>query len=298
MHFEIPDEVKDAIVYLNGSFVPMDEARVPVLDRGFIFGDGVYEVVPVYARRPFRIVEHLRRLQYSLDQIKLRNPYSEQEWSRLMLELIARCPHDDQSLYLQVTRGVAKRDHVFPKDALPTVFMMTNRLSTPTPEMVARGVPAITAVDNRWLRCDIKSTALLGNVLMRQLAAEAGANEAIMLRDGRLTEGSASNVFVVVRGTILTPPKSNLILPGTTYDVVLELAQQAGLAVEVREVSEAELRAADEVWVTSATREVLAVTTLDSKPVGTGAPGALFRRMHQLFMEFKGKLAGAAPAHA
>jgi D-alanine transaminase len=298
MHFEIPNDVKDAIVYLNGSFVPMDEARVPVLDRGFIFGDGVYEVVPVYARRAFRIAEHLRRLQYSLDQIKLRNPYSEQEWTRLILELVARCPHDDQSLYLQVTRGVAKRDHVFPKDAVPTVFMMTNRLSTPTPEMVARGVPAITAVDNRWLRCDIKSTALLGNVLMRQLAAEAGANEAIMLRDGQLTEGSASNVFVVVRGVIVSPPKSNLILPGTTYDVVLELAQQAGMPVEVRQVSEAELRAADEIWVTSATREVLAVTALDGKPVGTGAPGAVFRRMHQLFTEFKAKLAGAAPAHA
>jgi D-alanine transaminase len=298
MHFEIPNDVKDAIVYLNGSFVPMDEARVPVLDRGFIFGDGVYEVVPVYGRHPFRIAEHLRRLQYSLDQIKLRNPYSEQEWTRLILQLVARCPHDDQSLYLQVTRGVAKRDHLFPKDAVPTVFMMTNRLSTPTPEMVARGVPAITAVDNRWLRCDIKSTALLGNVLMRQLAAEAGANEAIMLRDGQLTEGSASNVFVVVRGVIVSPPKSNLILPGTTYDVVLELAQQAGMPVEVRQVSEAELRAADEIWVTSATREVLAVTALDGKPVGTGAPGAVFRRMHQLFTEYKAKLAGAAPAHA
>jgi len=298
MHFEIPNDVKDAIVYLNGSFVPMDEARVPVLDRGFIFGDGVYEVVPVYGRHPFRIAEHLRRLQYSLDQIKLRNPYSEQEWTRLILELVARCPHDEQSLYLQVTRGVAKRDHVFPKDAVPTVFMMTNRLSTPTPEMVARGVPAITAVDNRWLRCDIKSTALLGNVLMRQLAAEAGANEAIMMRDGQLTEGSASNVFVVARGVIVAPPKSNLILPGTTYDVVLELAQQAGMPVEVRQVSEAELRAADEIWVTSATREVLAVTALDGKPVGTGAPGAVFRRMHQLFTEFKVKLAGAAPAHA
>jgi D-alanine transaminase len=298
MHFDIPADVRDAIVFLNGSFVPMDEARIPVLDRGFIFGDGVYEVVPVYGRHPFRIAEHLHRLQYSLDQIRLRNPYSDQEWTRLILELIARCPHDDQSLYMQVTRGVAKRDHVFPKDAVPTVFMMTNKLSTPTADMLARGVPAITAVDNRWLRCDIKSTALLGNVLMRQLAAEAGANETIMLRDGQLTEGSASNVFVVVRGAIVTPPKSNLILPGTTYDVVLELAQQAGMPVEVRQVSEAELRAADEIWVTSATREVLAVTTLDGNPVGTGAPGVVFMRMHALFSQYKAKLALAAPAHA
>ncbi len=298
MHFEIPADVKDNIVFLNGSFVPMDEARIPVLDRGFIFGDGVYEVIPVYARQPFRIAEHLRRLQYSLDQVRMRNPHSEAEWTRLILELIARCPHDDQSLYLQVTRGVAKRDHVFPKDAVPTVFMMTNRLSTPSAEMVARGVPAITAADNRWLRCDIKSTALLGNVLMRQLAADAGANETIMLRDGQLTEGSASNVFVVIGGTIVTPPKSNLTLPGTTYDVVLELAQQGGLKAEARPVSEAELRAADEVWITSATREVLAVTTLDGKPVGTGTPGAVFRRMHALFTEFKSNLAAAAPRHA
>ena len=298
MHFEIPADVKDNIVFLNGSFVPMDEARIPVLDRGFIFGDGVYEVIPVYARQPFRIAEHLRRLQYSLDQVRMHNPHSDGEWRRLILELIARCPHDDQSLYLQVTRGVAKRDHVFPKDAIPTVFMMTNKLSTPSAEMVARGVPAITAADNRWLRCDIKSTALLGNVLMRQLAADAGANETIMLRDGQLTEGSASNVFVVIGGTIVTPPKSNLTLPGTTYDVVLELAQQGGLKAEARPVSEAELRAADEVWITSATREVLAVTTLDGKPVGTGTPGAVFRRMHALFTEFKSNLAAAAPRHA
>lgn len=298
MHFDIPADVKDAIVFLNGSFVPMDEARVPVLDRGFIFGDGVYEVVPVYARRPFRLAEHLRRLQYSLDQIRLGNPHAEREWTRIILELIARCPHDDQGVYLQVTRGVAKRDHAFPKAAVPTVFLMANRLSTPTPEMVANGVPAITAVDNRWLRCDIKSIALLGNVLMRQLAVDAGANETIMLREGYLTEGSASNVFVVVRGTVVTPPKSHLILPGTTYDVVLELAREHGLPVEAREVSEAELRAADEVWLTSATREVLAVTSLDGRPVGAGVPGAVFERMHGLFVDFKRRLAAAAPRHA
>ena len=222
--FELPADVADSIVFLNGSFLRMAEARVPVLDRGFIFGDGVYEVIPVYARRPFRLQEHLRRLQYSLDQIRLANPYPDPEWSRLVLELIARCPHADQGLYLQVTRGVAKRDHAFPKGAKPTVFMMTNALSTPSPEAVGNGVTAITAADNRWLRCDIKSIALLGNVLMRQLAVEAGANETILFRDGLLTEGSASNVFVVRDGVILTPPKSNLILPGTTCDVVLELA--------------------------------------------------------------------------
>ncbi len=296
--FDIPTDVADSIVFLNGSFLRMDEARVPVLDRGFIFGDGVYEVVPVYARRPFRLQEHLRRLQYSLDQIRLANPYADQEWSRLILELIARCPHADQGLYLQVTRGVAKRDHAFPKGAKPTVFMMTNALSTPSPEAVANGVAAITAADNRWLRCDIKSIALLGNVLMRQLAVEAGANETIMIRDGWLTEGSASNVFLVRNGVILAPPKSNLILPGTTYDVVLELAAKAGMPVEVRPVSEAELRDADELWLTSATREVLAVNSLDGKPVGGGAPGPVFRRMYALFRDFKKELAGGAPTHA
>jgi D-alanine transaminase len=296
--FDLPADLADSIVFLNGGFLRMDEARVPVLDRGFIFGDGVYEVIPVYARRPFRLQEHLRRLQYSLDQIRLANPYPDEEWSRLVQELIARCPHRDQGLYLQVTRGVAKRDHAFPQGAKPTVFMMTNALSTPSPEAVANGVPAITAADNRWLRCDIKSTALLGNVLLRQLAIDAGANETILLRDGWLTEGSASSVLAVRGGVILTPPKSNLILPGTTCDVVLELAAKAGMAVDIRPVSEAELRGADELWLTSATREVLAVCHLDGKSVGSGVPGPVFRRMHALFREFKQALGAGAAAHA
>ncbi len=298
MGFEIPADVSSSIVYLNGEFLPMSEARVPVLDRGFIFGDGVYEVVPVYARRPFRLPEHLRRLQYSLDQIRLANPHADAEWSRLILELIARCPHDDQSLYLQVTRGVAKRDHAFPKNTAPTVFMMTNALSTPSADMVANGAAAVTAEDNRWLRCDIKSIALLGNVLMRQLAVDAGAAETILLRDGFLTEGSASNVFIVRNGVVITPPKSNLILPGTTWDVIHELALKAGMPFEDRPVSREELLSADEVWISSATREVLAISRLDGKPVGTGAPGPLFRRMHALFREFKAQLAAQPVKHA
>lgn len=296
--FELPADIPDGTVFLNGSFVRMSEARIPVLDRGFIFGDGVYEVIPVYGRRPFRVQEHLHRLQYSLDQIRLASPYPDTRWRELIGELIASCPHTDQSVYLQVTRGVAKRDHAFPKSVTPTVFMMANALSTPSAEAVANGVSAITAMDNRWLRCDIKSIALLGNVLMRQLAVEAGANETILIRDGWLTEGSASNVLVVRAGAILTPPKSNLILPGTTCDVVLELAARAGMAVDVRPVSEAELRGADEVWLTSATREVLAVIRLDGTPVGSAIPGPIFRRMHALFRAFKLELASGAPAHA
>jgi D-alanine transaminase len=288
----------DQIVYLNGAFMPMTEARIPVLDRGFIFGDGVYEVIPVYKRTPFRLPEHLRRLQYSLDGIRLPNPYAEPEWARLIRELVARCPEDNQSLYLQVTRGVAKRDHAFPKDTQPTVFMMTNALSSPPAEAIANGVSAITAVDNRWLRCDIKATALLPNVLMRQLAVDAGATEAILLRDGYLTEGAASNIFIVRDGTIITPPKSNLLLPGTTYDVVLELAEQAGLHFEVRAIAEEEVRHADEIWMTSATKEVLGITKLDGKAVGNGVPGPLFKRMHALYQEFKAQSATQTKAHA
>jgi D-alanine transaminase len=280
-------------VYLNGVFLPLAEARIPVLDRGFIFGDGVYEVIPVYARRPFRVDEHLHRLQHSLDGIRLQNPHRPAEWKRLIEDVIARCPHSEQGLYLQVTRGVAKRDHAFPKDARPTVFIMTNPLSPPPAEQVTNGVSGITATDYRWLRCDIKSTALLANVLLRQLAVDAGAVESVLLRDGFLTEGSASNIFIVKNGVILAPPKSHLILPGTTYDVVLELAAASSLPFEVREVHEAEVRAADEIWLTSATKEVLAITTLDGKPVGTGKPGPVFRRMHALYQEFKARLAAA-----
>lgn len=296
MLFDIPEDLQDSIVYLNGSYVPMREAHVPVLDRGFIFGDGVYEVVPVYGRAPFRLPEHLRRLQYSLEAIRMANPHDDETWTRLVLGLIDRCPHPDQSLYLQVTRGVARRDHAFPKGARPTVFMMTGALSTPSAELLANGAAAVTATDNRWLRCDIKSTALLGNVLMRQLAVDAGAQETVMIRDGFLTEGAASNVFVVRDGIILAPPKSNLILPGTTYDVVLELAREGGMPFEIRPVSEAELRAADEVWITSATREVLAVTRLDGKPVGSGRPGPVFERMRTAFRAFRNAL--PARAHA
>ncbi len=277
------------IVYLNGEFMPLEAARIPVLDRGFIFGDGVYEVVPAYSRHPFRLVEHLRRLQHSLDGIRLANPLTDAEWTKLMTEIIAKNhgAGEDQSIYLQVTRGVAKRDHAFPKDVKQTVFMMSGPLTTPPQAQIDKGVAAITASDFRWLKCDVKSVSLLGNCLLRQLAADAGAVETILFRDGKLTEASASNVFVVKNGVLLAPPKNNLVLPGITYDVVLEIAHAREFEVEVREISEAETRGADEIWVTSSTKEVLAVTTLDGKPVGDGAPGMLFRRMHALYQDFK-----------
>lgn len=278
------------IVYLNGEFVALENAKISVLDRGFIFGDGVYEVIPVYSRHPFRMAEHLARLQHSLDGIRLVNPLSDSAWMKLTHEIIARNvanAGEDQSIYLQVTRGVAKRDHAFPKDVKQTVFMMASPLTTPAQSQIDNGVAAVTANDFRWLKCDVKSVALLGNCLLRQQAADAGAVEAILFRDGKLTEASASNVFVVKNGVLLAPPKDNLVLPGITYDVVLEIAQAREFEVQVRPIVEAEVRNADEVWVTSSTKEVLAVTTLDGKPVGDGRPGMLFRRMHALYQEFK-----------
>ena len=274
-------------IYLNGEFMPLDEARVPVLDRGFIFGDGVYEVVPVYSRHPFRLAEHLKRLQHSLDGIRLVNPLSDTEWMRLTHELIARNAGDDQSIYYQVTRGAAKRAHEFPKIVQPTVFMMSNALVTPPRDQIEKGVACITATDFRWLKCDLKSVSLLGNCLLKQMAVDAGAAEVVMFRDGYLTEASASNVFIVKNGVLLAPPKNHLILPGITYDVVIEIANANQVPLELREVSEHEVRTAEEIWITSSTKEVLAVTVLDDEPVGEGKPGALFRRVHALYQDFK-----------
>ena len=275
------------IVHLNGRLLPIEEATVPVLDRGFIYGDGVYEVIPVYGRVPFRMPHHLARLQRSMDGVGIDNPHADADWERLVAELVARQPFDDQAVYLQVTRGVAKRDHAFPRGIRPTVFMMSNPLPLPTREQVEKGVAVITADDNRWLRCDLKTTSLLGNVLMRELAAKAGAIETVMFRDGFLTEASASNVLVVIGGTIVAPPKDHQILPGVTYDAAFEFAREAGLPVAVRPVTRAETLAADEMWLSSSTKEVLAVTTVDGKPFGGGVPGTMFRKMWATFQARK-----------
>jgi D-alanine transaminase len=275
------------IVYLNGRFLPLEDARISVLDRGFIYGDGVYELVPVYHRQPFRMAQHLARLQHSLDGIRLPNPHTVAQWTALIGELVAQQPFANQGVYLQVTRGAAKRDHAFPQDVPQTVFMMSNPLATPSAQQVASGVAVVTAEDNRWRRCDLKTISLVGNVLMRQLAADADAVETVMFRDGFLTEASASNVLVVVAGSIVAPPKDNLILPGITYDAALEFARDAGLPFAVRPVPKAEALAADEMWLSSSTKEVLAVTTVDGQPFAGGAPGPVFRRMHALFQQQK-----------
>jgi D-alanine transaminase len=274
-------------VYLNGQFLPLEEAKISVLDRGFIYGDGVYELIPVYDREPYRLAGHLARLQRSLDGIRLANPHTASEWEAIIRELIARMPFSDQGVYFQVTRGVAKRDHAFPVGVAPTVFMMSNPLVLPTAEQIERGVAVITAADERWLHCDLKTISLLGNVLARQAAVDAGAVESVFFRNGYLTEASASNVLIVKDGVVVAPPKDNLILPGITYDAAFDLAREAGLPVAVRPVSRDEALAADEMWLSSSTKEVLAVTTVDVSPFAGGRPGPMFRKMHALFQASK-----------
>jgi D-alanine transaminase len=274
-------------VYLNGQFMPLAEAKVPVLDRGFVFGDGVYELVPVYSRKPFRLDEHLRRLQGSLDGIRLANPHGMAVWRELIVRLIELQDFADQSVYIQITRGVAPRDHAFPMGVAPTVFMFAQPLLTASAEQKAAGICAVSAVDNRWQRCDIKAISLLANILLRQQAVDAGCAETVLLRDGFLTEGAASNIFVVKQGVLLAPPPSHLMLTGITYDVVLELADAHGIPTEQRDISEAELRAADELWMTSSTKEIMPIVKLDGAPVGAGEPGPLARQMDALYQTFK-----------
>jgi D-alanine transaminase len=281
-------------IYLNGQYIPIEDAKISVLDRGFIFGDGVYEVIPVYSRKAFRLEEHLRRLQHSLDGIRLTNPHSHGEWAGIIDELVARNPGDDQYLYLHITRGVAKRDHAFPSPPVAaTVFMMSNPLLTPPAELLQSGICAVTASDNRWLRCDIKAIALLPNVLLRQMAVDAGCAETVLIRresnneDGFMTEGAASNIFAVRGGKLLAPPKDNLMLPGITYDVILEIAAANGIPYEVRRIPVAEVFAADELLLTSSTKEILAITQLDGKAVDTGRPGPMFTKLHGLYQVFK-----------
>jgi len=294
-----------SIVYLNGEFLPADQARIPVLDRGFIFGDGIYEVVPVYGRRPFRWNEHHARLVRSLNKLRIDNPMDAAGWRNLVQALIDRHPWDDQFVYLQVTRGVAKRDHAFPKGITPTVFGMTSPLPAIAAEHLRDGVSAVMLPDERWLNCDIKSTSLLGNVLARQAAVDAGATECVMFRDGLLTEGSSSNIWVVRDGRVLAAPKDRRILEGIRYGLMQELCEACGIAFEARPVHRLEVEQADELMLSSATKEVLPITRLDGRPVGTGAPGPVFRALHAAYQQAKQANAqsakivqGATPASA
>lgn len=286
--------MSDAICYLNGKYLPLEQASVPVLDRGFIFGDGVYEVIPVYAGKPFRLFHHLERLNNSLKGIGLVNPLSDDEWEVVIQQVINRNGDGDQSVYLQLTRGVAKRDHGFPGDIKPTVLIMSNPFKPVEAELLENGVAAITLDDIRWQYCHIKSIALLPNILLRQQAIEAGAAEAILLRDNQVTEGAASNVFVVLNGSIITPPKGECLLPGITRDLVVELAQANQLDCEERDISRDELLQANEIWVTSSTREILPVTRLNDQPVGNGKPGPVWQKMYRIYQDYKDSLRQSA----
>jgi D-alanine transaminase len=270
--------------------MPLEEARVSVLDRGFLFGDGVYELMPVYGGRMFRLDAHLIRMAQSLAKVMIPNPYTPVRWGRILGEVVERAGSPDLLLYWQITRGVAPRDHAFPRGIQPTAFAMANPLPVPIASQLEHGVRAITLNDLRWARCDIKAISLLGNVLLRQQALDADAAEAILLRDGSVTEGAASNIFVVLDGIIVTPPKGPALLPGITRDLVLELVEAAGLSYREASISETELRKAREIWLTSSSREVVPVTMLDGVIVGDGSPGALWKQLHRLFQDYKARL--------
>ncbi len=282
-------------LYLNGEFIAPEQATISVMDRGFLFGDGVYEVIPAYAGRPLREREHLKRLDKSLQAIGMTPPLSPTQWSPIFQRLLSAAPTADQALYLQVTRGVAPtRDHRFPVTSVPTVLAMAKPMKQRAAAVAEQGVAAVTRDDIRWLRCDIKATALLAAVLLRQAAEEAGAEEAILVRDGWALEGSTSNLFMVRDQRLLTPPKGPLLLAGITRDLVLELAGDAEIPVEERNIGVEELRAADEVWISSSTREVMPVTRLDGALVASGQPGPLWQRIDRRYQDFKAELRRAA----
>ena len=276
----------DPLVYLNGAWSPLSEAKISVLDRGFIFGDGIYEVVPVYHRKPFRMSHHLARLERSLGALRIRNPHTLVEWADLVRQLIDSSPADDQFVYLQVTRGVAKRDHAFPtNDVTPTVFGMTSAFARPDARQREQGLAVVSMPDERWLHCEIKSTSLLGNVLAKQYAVDHEAQEVVMFRDGFLSEGSSSNIWVVKDGAIIAPLKNNLILEGIRYGFIEGLAAARGLPIEIRPVTEAEVQAADELMLSSATKEILPIVSYNGQPVGTGKPGPVYARLRKEYDE-------------
>jgi D-alanine transaminase len=284
------------ICHLNGEYLPLAEARISPLDRGFLYADGVYEVVPVYAGRPFRYREHLHRLANSLTALQMRNPHDDAGWRRLFATLIERNGAGDLYVYLQVTRGAENgRNHApLPNHLSPTVFAFCAPWPVKPAQRLALGMACVTAEDPRWARCDIKSVALLPNILLRQLAVDADAGETILLKGGRLTEASASAVHVVRQGELLTPARSQRLLPGTTRSAVEELARSCAIPCRDAAISEADLRGADEILLSAATREIDAVTQLDGKPVGSGKPGPVTLRLQQAFADLKAQLRNTA----
>ena len=281
----------DTLCHLNGQTLPLCDAKISVLDRGFIFGDGIYEVIPVYGRRLFRFDEHMARLSRNLAKLRIDNPHASAGWLALVRALVAAQPAADQLAYIQITRGVALRDHVMPLGLTPTVFAMTSPMKPPSAELRHHGVACISARDFRWERGDIKSISLLGNVLARQMSADHGAAETVMFRDGWLTEASASNVWVVHEGALLGPPKGEHVLEGIRYELLAELCEEVGIAYNLRPIAEADVRSADELMLSSATKEVLAITRLDNELVGHGAlrgkPGPVYSRLYEAYQRAK-----------
>ena len=275
-------------VYLNGELLPLQQARVPVMDRGFLYGDGVYEVIPVFGGKPLRCADHLRRLQHSLDRIHLGNPFSEAQWAAHFERLLAANPGADRAIYLQVSRGVyPRRDLAIDASIAPTVFMMVLMVQPVDVESLARGIAAITIEDFRWDACDIKSTSLVANVMLKQQATAAGADDAILLKHGYVTEGTASNVFVVRDNSLITPATGHLLLSGITRELVIDIARDNGIDVLERPVPVEELFEADEIWLTSSTREIAPVLRLDGQPVSGGVAGPLWRRVMQCYQQVK-----------
>ncbi|WP_372826060.1 D-amino acid aminotransferase [Polaromonas sp.] len=290
-----PTLLPDTPCYLNGEITALKDAKISVMDRGFIFGDGVYEVVPVYAGKPFRFAQHMARLDRSLAELRITNPLSHAQWHEIVLTLVngyALSEHTspekiDQLAYIQITRGVALRDHVMPPDLAPTVFVMTSTMKPPTPEQRAQGVACVTADDFRWSKAHIKSTSLLGAVFARQISADVDAVETVMFRDGFLSEAAACNVWAVKDGTLMGAPKDNLVLEGIRYGLIEGICREAGIGFELRRISREEVFAADELLLSSATKEVLAITTLDGLPIGNGKPGPVYARLHAAYQRAK-----------
>lgn len=281
--------------YLNGEFTTLPNAKISVMDRGFIFGDGVYEVVPVYSGQLFRFQHHMARLERSLGELRIKNPLTHAQWAEVALRLVASyaasigadANHTDQLVYIQVSRGVAMRDHVMPTDIAPTVFVMTNAMQLPTEAQRSQGVACVTADDFRWEKAHIKATSLLGAVFARQISFDAGAVETIMFRHGFLSEAAASNVWIVKDGKVLGTPKDNLVLEGIRYGLIEEICVKQGIGFDLRRISRHDVMNADEVLLSSATKEVLPVTLIDGQPVGSGQPGLVYARLHAGYQQAK-----------
>ena len=278
----------EPIVYINGEYLPQSQAMVSVLDRGFLFGDGVYEVIPVFAGKPLRLNEHLERLQRSMSRVLLNNPLAQEEWEEIFHALLDRNPGGDRSIYLQVTRGAAPvRDLSVGSDIKPTVFVMVNDIKPVDFAKLENGIEAVTVDDFRWKACDIKSVSLIANVMIRLRANAMNVMDAVMVRDGLVTEGTASNIFLIHNGIISTPPKSDCLLPGITRDLVIELAQTNGFKVEERDIKQDELDTADEIWLTSSTREIAPVVKLDNHVIGDGVAGEYWRKIIAIYQDYK-----------